>query len=218
MSNEDNKYATININRNEPRVWLTSDKHLNHSKILTFCNRPFNSINHHDSAIISNHNAVVEPRDIVIDLGDFCFADEFEMVEDYFSRLNGNIIFVKGNHDRFTDTKYRDLIKKGALMQFHNTGTLFFRHNGEKYHMSHYPCLDWDGRWKGRPHFFGHVHLGPKSMSLANVLSIQYNSYDVGADNNQYAPILLEDAIKKAKIKYSPKKMDHELIQTIMGG
>jgi len=63
--------------------------------------------------IIRRWNERVKPEDTVFFLGDFCFKSgsdrgEGEPVkaQEYIKQLNGNIIFIKGNHDCFSkDTK-----------------------------------------------------------------------------------------------------------------
>lgn len=53
----------------------------------------------HDEALIKLWNETIKPGDLVIHLGDFSFAKP----DRYTSRLNGDIVLVKGNHDRSSD-------------------------------------------------------------------------------------------------------------------
>ncbi len=81
-----------------PDIWFTSDYHLNHKNIIAYCDRPFSSIDEMNEEIISRHNALVKPDDIVIDVGDFSMNEK--IVESSIKRLNGHRTLVPGNHDR----------------------------------------------------------------------------------------------------------------------
>jgi calcineurin-like phosphoesterase family protein len=81
----------------KPRVFLTSDQHFGHLNIIKYCNRPFKSVEEMNEAIITAHNKVVKPRDIVYHLGDFSMS--FKDVEPVLSRLSGTKILIMGNHD-----------------------------------------------------------------------------------------------------------------------
>ena len=80
-------------------TWFTSDTHFGHTRIIELCNRPFESVDAMNEAIIDNWNAVVKPEDHVFHLGDVAMgtiADSLPLV----SRLNGHKVLVIGNHDR----------------------------------------------------------------------------------------------------------------------
>ena len=90
------------------KFWLTSDTHYGHGNIITYTNRPFKSLEEMDYKLIKNHNSLVSPEDTVFFLGDFCFRNSpggkqgegtTNKAEFYLKQLNGNFIFIKGNHD-----------------------------------------------------------------------------------------------------------------------
>lgn len=84
-------------------IFFTADYHLGHANIIQYCNRPFGSVEEMDETIIGNHNDVVANRDTVFFLGDLCFG----RIDRYWERLNGNLIFIEGNHDRRISLPYR---------------------------------------------------------------------------------------------------------------
>jgi len=49
-----------------------------------------------NKGLIDNWNSVVSPKDTVFHLGDFSFGP----MGQYIDQLNGNIILIRGNHDR----------------------------------------------------------------------------------------------------------------------
>ena len=80
--------------------WFTADHHFNHEHILRYTNRPFKSIGEHDYRLIQLWNDRVKIDDVVFYLGDFCFRETKERNAQYYlNQLNGQKIFISGNHD-----------------------------------------------------------------------------------------------------------------------
>ena len=77
-------------------VWITSDAHFNHTKILTYCNRPFANVDEMNDTIVKNWNETIAKEDLVYFLGDLCFGDQ----DVWLNKLNGRIQWIRGNHDR----------------------------------------------------------------------------------------------------------------------
>ena len=50
--------------------WWTSDYHFSHANIIKYCDRPFESVEEMNEAIIKRHNERVKPEDTVFFLGD----------------------------------------------------------------------------------------------------------------------------------------------------
>lgn len=87
-------------------IYFTADLHLNHSNIIDYCNRPFNNIKEMNDTLIYQWNKIVKPIDTVIHNGDFSFGNRTKWMK----KLNGNIVFVKGNHDGDSLTKIKSLV------------------------------------------------------------------------------------------------------------
>jgi calcineurin-like phosphoesterase family protein len=77
------------------KVYLTSDTHLNHANIATYCDRPTDFT----ERIIRNWQQTVQPDDLVIHLGDV-FIGPVEGWRRIHPLLPGRKILVRGNHDR----------------------------------------------------------------------------------------------------------------------
>jgi len=91
-------------------TFFVSDTHFGHKNILNYCpnrQRWASTIEEMDEKLIAAWNSVVGKWDVVLHLGDFALVRGEEM-ERYIKRLNGVIVLVKGNHDRCTNTKYRE--------------------------------------------------------------------------------------------------------------
>lgn len=82
------------------KTFLISDLHLNHRNIIRFCNRPFRSVGEMNRVLVDNWNKTVGKDDVVYFLGDLCCKNHSY----WLNRLNGNIVFIRGNHDRFFNT------------------------------------------------------------------------------------------------------------------
>ena len=99
-----------------PNIFLASDHHFYHDNILTFKKndgtplRVFNSAHEMNEYFIYKHNLVVQPCDKVYFLGDLLVSKKAQNLE-ILSRMNGEKILVKGNHDLCSITAYQKYFK-----------------------------------------------------------------------------------------------------------
>jgi calcineurin-like phosphoesterase family protein len=131
------------------KYWVTSDLHFFHKGVLRFCpdTRPWKSVEDMTEGLIEHWNSVVGAEDEVLHLGDFSFKAK-EATEAILDRLNGNITFVYGNHDRVL----RDQIKVNGK------DYLEFRYNGVKVCAMHFHISNWNQQGRGAIMLFGHSH------------------------------------------------------------
>ena len=80
------------------RVWVTSDLHFYHGKVICYSRRPFASLEEMHGALIRNWNEVVQDEDLVIVVGDFAFAG-VGRGKAILDQLRGHKWLVLGNHD-----------------------------------------------------------------------------------------------------------------------
>ena len=109
------------------RVLFISDTHFGHENIIKYCNRPFADVDSMDKELIDNWNQTVASDDIVIHNGDFALGKK--SIENYVSKLNGQIYIVRGNHDHWSDAKgvqfgFAKIFKKPV--EFEIGGKTFF--------------------------------------------------------------------------------------------
>ena len=81
--------------------WIFSDPHLGHKNIISFCGRPEN----HEEIMRENLSLSVGREDVLYILGDVCFGNE-QLLKSFLSSIPGRIYLIRGNHDKWTDTKY----------------------------------------------------------------------------------------------------------------
>lgn len=164
--------------------WVCSDLHFWHRNILKFCSdtRPWDSVEEMNEALIEEWNSKVRSCDTVYHLGDFCF--NVKKAEDIVKRLNGNKIWVWGNHEN-------DKLKK--ILSEYGEGYDYLERKVQKTKicMFHYNIRNWNQQGRGSVHLFGHSHgsLQPPGKCL-----------DVGYDNLGCI-VELEDAFNIANSK-----------------
>ena len=103
------------------RIFLTSDHHFRHVKLLenrSALNKKingvgFNTIEEHDETLINNWNRIVRPEDNVLFLGDFVLGagdKSKEVCIELFNKLNGHITMLFGNHNSGVKKIYKDCL------------------------------------------------------------------------------------------------------------
>lgn len=164
------------------KVWFTSDTHFCHKNVLSHDNRPFSSIEEHDETIIRNWNSVVDDKDVVFHLGDFCFSNS-KVWESIISRLNGDIHLVKGNHDKLTNAKLFSLFKTVSAYN----EIYVFDPEIDDYQfivLSHYSHRVWNKKHHGSWNLYGHSH--------GSLMISDERCHDVGTNVNNYTPLSFE--------------------------
>lgn len=176
---------------NENEIYFTSDTHFRHASILKYTSRPFSSVEEMNEGLISRWNAIVKTTDTVIHLGDFAFAGK-TFISDLRKRLNGAIIFVRGNHDE----KLPEGCFEGIYQYFEcKVGT-------QDIACFHFPIESWNRMHHGVWHLHGHCHGSLKpNMNLKRM--------DVGIDcHPNHQPFSFSE-IQKAMNERSFVPVDH---------
>lgn len=202
-------FRHISIDANGPKVWFTSDPHFGHRNVINLCKRPFNSLEHMHSALISNWNSVVAPEDTVIIVGDFSLSTKDAVA--YGPALNGTKWLVPGNHDSVHSCKKLSPAKQAAALEaykgagFHVTEeALILNTVYGQFLVRHLPYLidnDDDVRYKElrtvEPYnlICGHVHTTWTAKLHANG-KIMVN---VGVDANNFKPVSLGAVVANMK-------------------
>ena len=184
------------------KVFFTSDTHFNHKNILTYCSRPFDSIEKMNEAIIANWNSKVPIDGIVFHCGDFALGGS-EAWHQILPRLNGQIHLILGNHDlKNFRPGYADSF---ASVQEQLTIDI----GKKKVILTHFPLLCYHGTWGTEMNVWnlmGHVHTLKSNNSGKDFERLQYlfpTQYDVGVDFNNYTPISFQEV--KEKIDFQVK-------------
>ena len=166
--------------------WYTADPHFLHENVISFCDRPFRSIDEMDAIMLENMHAVVKPEDELWIVGDFAFgpkANDEETLASIFQQLPGaKKHLVVGNHDLaptlalpWDSVHHLAEVRDGPHRQAHT--------------LCHYPMITWNHARRRALHMFGHVHnnwLGSR------------NAINVGVDVWDFMPVSFEQVAERA--------------------
>ena len=162
------------------KIWFTSDHHFGHHNIIEHAKRPFIDIEEMDETMIRRWNEKVNANDSVYYLGDLAL-NKTDRLREILKRLNGSIYLIKGNHEttalscknRFEWIKdyYELKVPDESIMSGKQKIVLF-----------HYAIKQWNGKFNGSFHLYGHSHGTLKDD--INSLAI-----DVGVDNHNFYPL-----------------------------
>jgi calcineurin-like phosphoesterase family protein len=115
-----------------------------------------------DETIITNHNSLVKPGDLVIHVGDFTLGKKGAP---YIAKLHGDHIFLRGSHDKW--------LRSASEIWERNI-------EGQIVVACHYAMRVWPKSHYGAWQVYGHSHghLPPLGKQ-----------HDVGVDNNNFFPV-----------------------------
>lgn len=176
-------------------TFFYSDPHFYHEKIIKYCKRPFANAEEMNEIQIQNWNRSVKYGDYVYVLGDWILGLGEGAVKTPYAnmiraRLNGNIIFIMGNHD--PESWYVNYMtgREPIGPHFQEFHILLERKIcGQTMVLFHYGMRTWHHDLRGVWHLYGHSHsqLPPYGKSM-----------DVGADANNFTPVHFDEV--KAKM------------------
>tara|TARA_R100001244_G_scaffold25113_2_gene25465 strand:+ start:117076 stop:117687 length:612 start_codon:yes stop_codon:yes gene_type:complete len=165
-------------------IFFTSDTHFGHRNIITYCDRPWNSVEEMNEELIARWNNVVGPRDDVYHLGDFCMGRK-SVPGNWVPRLNGRIHLIRGNHDPVVKGQGFETVQDYLEVKYYKKKIVLF----------HYPIRNWNGSHKGSWHLFGHVH-GTLTVKYGRKCLEDSLAMDVGSDCHDWRPISADEVVE----------------------
>ena len=182
-----------------PSVFLVSDTHFGHAGVCRFTRndgvtklRPWDDPQEMDEAMIAAWNDRVRPGDKCYHLGDVVINRKAMST---LSRLNGDKVLIRGNHDIFRDDEYRQYFRE--LRAYHVMNGMI---------LSHIPVHPESlGRFGTNIH--GHLHANRVKKArgvdartgetlYSDEVDVRYHCVCV-EQTPDFAPILFEDVIKR---------------------
>ena len=160
------------------RIYLIADTHFGDDAIRRYENRPFETVQEMDEALIRNWNQTVSEEDMVYHVGDFSVAGR---EKEYLERLQGHVILVKGNHDTLRASDYRSM----GFEECYDLPVIL----EQFWILSHEPLYVNENM--PYANLFGHVHGSPLYRTYSK------HHYCVSVERTGYSPISLEE-IQKA--------------------
>ncbi len=175
-----------------PSVFLVSDTHFGHAGVCRFMRndgvtklRPWDSAEEMDEFMVERWNERVRPNDKVYHLGDVVINRKALGI---MRRLNGDKVLIRGNHDIFRDTDYREHFRE--LRAYHVMNGMI---------LSHIPIHSESlGRFGVNIH--GHTHANRVMLpgfngKITDIVDVRYHC--VCVEQTDFSPILFEDVIKR---------------------
>ena len=186
-----------------PAVFLVSDTHFGHAGVCRFLRndgvtklRPWDTPEEMDEFMVKAWNERVRPNDKVYHLGDVVINRRALKT---LARLNGDKVLIRGNHDIFRDTEYREYFRE--LRAYHVMNGMI---------LSHIPIHEASlGRFGTNIH--GHLHANRVMKTVTVEKTAEYDPrpytvkeevvdtryHCVCVEQTDFAPILFEDVIKR---------------------
>ena len=152
-------------------IKVTSDLHFFHSNIIKHCQRPTTPELHNDW-LVEQLNSFIGKDDTVYHLGDFAYGKyKIDELRKIMWRLNGNWLFILGNHDKENQLKESCKGTNHKVLGHYHT----MRHKDKSVIMFHFPIENWWNSFRGSIHLHGHTHNNsPRHIT---------NRYNVCFDN-----------------------------------
>lgn len=182
-------------------VYFIADLHFGHKDILAFDNRPFETIEKHDEALIENWNSVVGMDDEVFILGDISWYGSTKTIE-IIQSLNGIKHLIVGNHDKKL-LRNREL--QALFVEIADYKELSLP-DGKGIVLCHYPIPCFNNHYRGWYHLYGHVHDSFEWKMMLNTKFQMEKLYEKPCEMYNVGAML-------SYMNFTPKTLD-EILQS----
>ena len=186
------------------KVFFTADLHFGHENVIKLDGRPFANVEEMDEELIRRWNAKVGKGDLVYVLGDMIWQYHNDGAAELIKKLNGQIILIKGNHDRFL----KNAASKNALATVKDYDDIRVSlADGTKRRciLSHYYIPMYNGHFSGAIHLHGHSHFTDEAdvevdmTEKLNEMGFPGEVYNVGCMYWNYEPVTLDEILQHGK-------------------
>lgn len=201
------------------KVFFIGDLHFGHEKIIAFDRRPFRTVEEMDAELIRRWNAKVGKGDLVYVLGDMIWKTRNEDAASLIKSLNGQIILIKGNHDRFLhNTKAKAAL--AGLKDYDDIVVTLEDGTKKRCILSHYFIPMYQGHRYQGVHLHAHSHFSDEAdyevdfAEKLNAEGIKNEIYNVGCMYWNYEPVTLDEILahgKTVRPNYGTRERGREL-------
>lgn len=162
-------------------ILFSADPHFGRENILRTCARPFVTVQEMNARILCEYQRRIRPEDDFYLLGDLAHkTSTCDEAAFWFDQIPGRKHLIRGNHDLEAVTS----LPWESVRTYHEMSV-----GGVNLVLHHYPMITWNQAASGSVHLFGHVHTNwPGSCRSVNV----------GVDACDYAPVSVEEIMRKA--------------------
>lgn len=186
------------------KTFFTGDLHFGHKNVLTFDNRPFATVDEMDAELIRRWNNKVGRGDLVYVLGDLIWKSRNNDAPALIKSLNGQIILIKGNHDRFLHNSKAKAALAG-IKDYDDICVTLEDGTQRRVIISHYFIPMYIGHRYNAIHLHAHSHFSDEAdfeidfAEQLNRMGCKNEIYNVGCMYWNYEPVTLDEIIAHGK-------------------
>ena len=186
------------------KTFFTGDLHFGHKNVLTFDNRPFATVDEMDAELIRRWNNKVGKGDLVYVLGDLIWKSRNNDAPALIKSLNGQIILIKGNHDRFLHNSKAKASLAG-IKDYDDICVTLEDGTQRRVIISHYFIPMYIGHRYNAIHLHAHSHFSDEAdfeidfAEQLNRMGCKNEIYNVGCMYWNYEPVTLDEIIAHGK-------------------
>ena len=198
------------------KILFTGDLHFGHENVLAFDNRPFATVDEMDAELIRRWNNKVGKGDLVYVLGDLIWKSRNNDAPALIKSLNGLIILIKGNHDRFLhNSKAKSAL--AGIKDYDDICVTLEDGTQRRVILSHYFIPMYIGHRYNAIHLHAHSHFSDEAdfeidfAEQLNRMGCKNEIYNVGCMYWNYEPVTLDEIIthgKTVRPNYGSKSSD----------
>lgn len=168
-------------------TYFTSDQHFGHFNIIRLCDRPFETVEAMDEAMLSKWNAKVKDSDTVYILGDLFFRAA--KVAPILKALNGRKHLIVGNHDSSWMNKVKATDYFASIETLKEVDV-----DGRHLTLCHYPMLSYPQARRGYM-VYGHIHNNIRD-DYWPLIARRSRMLNAGADVNNFEPVTFDEMVE----------------------
>ncbi len=183
------------------KVFFTSDLHIGHENVMRFDKRPFQSVEEMNAELIERWNKKVGAGDLVYVLGDMIWKTDTNNAEKLIRSLNGQIILIKGNHDRFLhNAKAKNAL--AGVKDYDDIAVELEDGSKRRCILSHYFIPFYIGHRYNAIHLHGHSHNTEEAEEERRIVrelndkGYSLEVYNVGCMYWNYEPVTLDEILR----------------------
>lgn len=183
-------------------LYLISDTHFGHERVIEFCDRPFDSVREMNGLLFNNWNENVSYGDTVLFGGDLVMGDSGVTISDVATELNGQFVFLEGNHDDIDSSSVEFPVFRSYYFSYEYAGREW------EFYYTHWPVDDRlehsserdAPKWSSPPDWFDgwyiHGHIHNNDIENYPFVNPDKKFVNVGAEVIGYTPIEIETLIE----------------------
>ena len=187
-----------------PKIFFTGDLHFGHANAIKSDDRPFSSVEEMDEELIRRWNNKVGKGDITYVLGDMIWKPRNDDAASIIKRLNGQIILIKGNHDKFL---HNSAVKKlfAAIKEGDNIKVTLEDGSIKQCILNHHFIPLYDRHKYGAIMLHAHSHTSEEAAiereiaDMLNERGFRNEIYNVGCMYWNYEPVTLDEILATSR-------------------